>query len=282
MNTNDVPFAPLPKRVAKRRRLWIVIGVPCAIALGLLGWGGLTAVERNHEATAARAALNAFVAALREGRIEQTYRAAAPELRCRMSFQQFRGIAGYYAKMLLDVRSDVTLRRDWPLAPVADIELSTHYDQDLPHHAAMVKLDGGWRVAWIDQKTADEVRAEDARCGERSMHVAMIRQPLSDLLAGAETGDYSAFKGRFQSAQQEAADRAIGAFGKFRPHLAALREAARAEPAFTTDPAFDRDRVWRIEAVLGTEGERFAVRAEAVHDGGWKLTRFDLAAADKD
>lgn len=263
---------------SRRWTLGLAIGLPGAVALGLLVWGGQSAVTRNREATAARTALTAFLATVSEGRIDEAYREAAPELRCRMSAAQFRGLSGYYAQLKPGLHANVTLRNDWPLAHVADIEVSTHYDQDIPHHAAMLKLDEGWRLAWIDRNEASAVMAADARCGARSMHIALIRRPLRDLVLAFERGDYSVLEARFHPSRSDAARSLAAAYAHLRPKVGALSAALGAEPVFEGDPVQRADATLALTASLRAQGVRFAVRAEAAPDGGWKLTRFDVDA----
>lgn len=264
--------------MTKRRKLGLVIGVPSVLALGLIAWGGYWASLRIREGNAARAALSAFIAKLGEGRIDDAYRSAAPELRCRLPLAQFRGLVNYYAKLQPATHADVSLRHGWPYVHAADIELSTHYDQDIPHHAAMVKLDDGWRVAWIDRKPAAEVQALDRKCGERSMHIAMIRQPLRDLLEGFERNDYGALAGRFHRSRNQTAAGIEKSYARLKASAAALKEALGAEPAFDADPARN-DGGWSLAASLRAHAVRFSVRAELILDNDWKLMRLDVETA---
>lgn len=261
-----------------RWKLRVAIGVPSVLALGLIAWGGYWAALRIREGNAARAALSAFIAMLGEGRIDDAYRGAAPELRCRLPLAQFRGLAGYYAKLQPALHAEVSLRHGWPDVPVADIEVSTHYDQDIPHHAAMLKIDDGWHVAWIDRKPVAEVQAADRKCGERSMHISMIRQPLRDLLEGFGRGDYGALAGRFHRSRNHTASGLEKSYAPLKASAVALKEALGAEPAFSPDPIY-KDGGWSLAASLRAPTARFSVRAELILDGDWKLTRFDVNAA---
>jgi hypothetical protein len=260
-----------------RWNLRLAIGVPSVLALGLIAWGGYWITLRVREIDPARAALRAFLDTVREGRIEDAYRAAAPELRCRLPLDQFRSLAPYYAKMQLGSRADVSLRRPWPATPAADIDVSTHFDQDIPHHAALLKLDGAWRLAWIDRKPAETVEAADRRCGQRSTHIAMIREPLRHLVEGFERGDYSSLAGRFHASIPRSAAATEVAYARLKPKAAALKEALAAEPVFDADPAY-AGRAVTLAATLHGRGARFAIRAALVLDGDWKLVWFDIDA----
>lgn len=262
----------------KRWALRLVIGVPSVLALGFVAWGGYWASQRSREVGAARAAFNAFVLTLNQGRIEDAYRDAAPELRCRMTLAQFRGLADYYAKLQPGPHAQVSLGRGWPSVHAADVEVATHYDQDIPHHAAMVKLDGPWRLAWIDGKAADDVRERDRNCGERSMHIEMIRRPLRDLADGLERGDYAALAARFRAPADAA--RLAADYARLKPKAAALREALGGEPAFDAGPE-SGDRLRKLAASLRAQGVRFRVAARYVLDEDWKLDSFEVEAAQE-
>jgi hypothetical protein len=259
-------------------KLRLAIAIPSALALGLVAWGGYWVMLRVREINPARAALQTFLEAVREGRIDEAYRAAAPELRCRMTFEHFRGLASYYAKLQPGVGADIALRRGWPTTHLADIDVSTHYDQDIPHHAAMLKLEGGWRVAWIDQKPAAEVRSADVKCGVRSMHLAMIRGPVRDLIDGLERGEYTALAVQFHRAHSRAATAVAADYAHLKPKTAALKDALAAEPVFEAVPAYE-DGAWKLTASLRAQGVRFSVRAAYVADGDWKLTKLEVDAA---
>lgn len=263
--------------MAKRWFWGLAIAVPGAAALGFLAWGGHAAVERNREAIAARSSLAAFLLAVREGRLEEAYREAAPELRCRMSAEQFRGLVHYYAQMQPGLHANVTLRHGWPQAHLADIEVSTHYDQDVPHHAALLKLGAAWRVAWIDRRTAEEIQAADRRCGARSMHLAMLRQPLRDVLNGIERGDFTPLSERFHEARRGSATDLAAQFAPLKPNAAALADALVADPVFESENRPENGAV-TLAATFAARGMRFRVRAGYRLDGVWKLTAFGVDA----
>jgi len=263
----------------KRRKFGLIIAVPTVIALGVVAWGGYWASQRVREAREAQAALVAFIAAIGEGRIEEAYRGAAPELRCRMSLDQLRGLGNYYAKLQPGFRADVSLRHGWPLSHLADIEVSTHYDQDIPHHAALLKLEQGWRVAWIDQKPAAYVQSADRKCGERSMHVSMIRQPVREIVEGFERDDFSELARRFHSASGLTAEKAAALYAPLKPRAAALKETLLAEPLFGAESGCDAADRCKLVGFLPAPAMRFAFHAELVLDGGWKLMRFEVDAA---
>jgi hypothetical protein len=262
----------------KRWKLGLVIAVPSVLALGLVAWGGVTVMQRTGEAGAAQAALGAFLAMIREGRIDGAYRAAAPELRCRMTFEQFRGLGNYYSKLQPALHAYVSLRHGWPYSHIADIEVATHFDQDIPHHAALLKLDEGWRVAWIDRDPVADVQARDKRCGERSMHIAMIRGPAREIVDGLERGDYSALAARFHPSSGITAEKLAAAYAPLKPRAAALREALLGEPQFDANSICAESRC-KLAGNLAATAQRFAFRAELVLDGGWKLMRFEVDAA---
>jgi hypothetical protein len=262
----------------KRRKLGLVIAIPSLLALGLIAWGGYWAAFRIREGGVARAELVGFLAKVSEGRLDDAYRSAAPELRCRLSLGQFRGLAGYYGKLRPGFHAEITMPQAWPHYPLADIDVSTHYDQDIPHHAALVKLGDGWRVAWIDRKPAADVQAADRKCGERSMHIAMIRQPLLDLLAGFEIGNHRALADRFHPKQSRGPAAVAADYAHLKPKAAALKEALSAEPVFEHEPAQGRDDR-KLAASLRAHGVRFSVRANFVLDGDWKLMLFEIDAA---
>lgn len=262
----------------KRCKLGLVIGIPSGLALGLVAWGGVTVMQRTGEAGAARAAVGAFLAMIREGRIDGAYRAAAPELRCRMTLTQFRGLGNYYAKLQPALHANVSLRHGWPYSHIADVEVATHYDQDIPHHAALLKLEEGWRVAWIDREPVADVQARDKRCGERSMQIAMIRQPAREIVDGLERGDYSALAARFHSSSGATAEKLAAAYASLKPRAAALREALLGEPQFDASSGCGENRC-KLVGTLAATTQRFAFRAELVLDGGWKLVRFEVDAA---
>jgi hypothetical protein len=264
--------------MTRRWALRLVIGAPSVLALGFVAWGGYWASQRIREVGAARGSFSAFVATVSQGHIEDAYRGAAPELRCRMSLGQFRGLAGYYAKLQPGPHADVALKHGWPAVHTADVEVATHYDQDIPHHAAMVKLDGAWRLAWIDRRPATEVQARDRKCGERSMHIEMIRQPLRDLLDGLERGDYGALAARFHASRGRTAASLDEAYAPLKAHTAALKEALGAEPVFESAPV-EKDGGWSLAAALRAQSVRVSIRADLVFDGAWTLTRFDVDAA---
>lgn len=261
----------------KRWKLRLVIAVPSVLALGLVAWGGYWAALRIREGGAARAELVSFLAKVSEGRLDDAYRSAAPELRCRLSLEQFRGLVSYYAKLRPGFHANIAVRQGWPHYPLADIDVSTHYDQDIPHHAALLKLDDGWRVAWIDRKPAAEVQAQDRKCGERSMHIAMIRQPLHDLLDGFERGDYRVLAWRFHRSQSKVAPEVADDYAYLKPKAAVLKDALGTEPIFDADPAYSgNDRM--LAASLRAQGIRFSVRANYRQDGDWKLIVFEIDA----
>jgi hypothetical protein len=262
-----------------RWKIGLTIAVPSALVLAFIAWGGYWVMLRVREINPARAALQTFLESVRAGRLEEAYRAGAPEFRCRMTFEQFRGLASYYGKLQPGVGADVELRRGWPAMPLADIDVSTHYDQDIPHHAAMLKLEGGWRVAWIDRKPALEVQGADTKCGERSMHIAMIREPLRDLLQGLETGDYTALAARFHVEQGRGAAFAESDYARLKPKAAALKEALAADPMREPDAPASGD-LRKLGASLRAQGVRFAIRAHyRLVDRGWKLVLFEVDAA---
>jgi hypothetical protein len=263
-----------------RWKLGLAIAVPSMLALGFVAWGGYWSSQRVREGLDARTVVSAFITAISDGRVEEAYRAAAPELRCRMTPEQFRGLANYYGKLQPGLNASVSLRHGWPNHHVADIEVATHYDQDLPHHAALLKLEDGWRVAWIDRQAAAVVQAMDRKCGERSTHIAMIRGPILDLLQGFERGDYDALAERFHPSRNQTAASVARQYAQLQPKAAALKEAARAEPAFDADPAYAGNG-WKLTASLRGQGVKFSVRADLVLDGGWKLMRFDIDAASE-
>lgn len=264
--------------MTRRWALRLVVGVPSVMALGFVAWGGYWASLRSREVGAARTAFSAFVAALNQGRIEEAYRDAAPELRCRMTLAQFRGVADYYARLQPGPHAEVSLKHGWPYVHAADVEVATHYDQDIPHHAAMVKLEGPWRLAWIDSKAADEVRERDRDCGERSVHIEMLRQPLRELVDGLERGDYAALAARFR--KQVDGPGLAENYARLKPKLAALREALGAEPVFEGGPeSGDRER--KLAASLRGQGVRFQVKAHFVSDGEWKLVSFEVEASQE-
>ena len=262
----------------KRWKLGLVIGVPSVLALGLVAWGGITVMQRTGEAGAAQAALGAFLAMMREGRIDGAYRAAAPELRCRMTFEQFRGLGNYYSKLQPALHANVWLRHGWPYSDVADIEVATHFDQDIPHHAALLKLDEGWRVAWIDREPVADVQARDKRCGERSMQIAMIREPAREIVDGLERGDYSALGARFHSSSGLTREKLAAAYASLKPRVAALREALLGEPLFDASSGCGENQC-KLAGTLAAPAQRFTFRADLVLDGGWKLMRFEVNSA---
>jgi hypothetical protein len=253
-----------------RWKIGLAIAVPSVLALGFVAWGGYWASQRVREGLDARAAVSAFIATISEGRIEEAYRAAAPELRCRMTLEQFRGLANYYGKLQPGLNARVSLRHGWPNHHLADIEVATHYDQDIPHHAALLKLEDGWRVAWIDRQPAAVVQVMDRRCGERSTHAAMIRGPILALLQGFERGDYEALAQRFHPSRNQTAASVAGRYAHLQPKAA--------EPAFDADPV-STGKGWKLQASLRGQDVRFSVRAELVLESGWKLMRFDVDAA---
>jgi hypothetical protein len=263
-----------------RWKLGLVVAVPSVLALGFVAWGGYWASQRVREGLDARTAISAFIAAISEGRLEEAYRGAAPELRCRMTFEQFRGLANYYAKLQPGLNATVSLRHGWPYQHLADIEVSTHYDQDIPHHAALLKIEQDWRVAWIDRTAAAAAQAADKKCGERSMHIAMIRQPLLDLLDGFEGGDYGALAERFHASRNQTPAGIEKAYAPLKAKSAALKQAVQGELVFDAVPTQGAQDV-KLAASLRGEGMRFAVHADLVLDGGWKLLRLDVDAASE-
>lgn len=256
----------------------LAIAVPSALALGVIAWGGYWVTLRVREINPAREALNAFLDTVRDKRIDEAYRSAAPELRCRMSLAQFRGLADYYSKLQAGAGADISLARGWPSMHLADIDVSTHYDQDVPHHAAMLKLDDGWRVAWIDRMPAVEVRAADRKCGERSAEIEMIRRPLRDLLAGLERGDYTALAARMGGGKAEDAAALASRYGVLRIKAPALAAALETEPAFDAAPT-GGDGLRALAASVRAQGVRFSVRVRYRQDGEWRLERLDVDAA---
>jgi hypothetical protein len=261
-------------------KLGLAICVPSVFATGLIAWGGYLDIQRVTQSVSdmerARAALRAFLDAVRENRIEEAYRGGAPELRCRMSLEQLRGLSDYYGRLQLGAGTRIS-RANWPRAHLADIEVSTHFDQDTPRHAALLKLDEGWRVAWIDRYSAALMQGMDPRCGERSMHIALVRQPLIDLLHGLERGDYEALAARFHPSRKQTATNTASQYAHLLPKAAALREVVRAEPAFDAVPESTRTG-WKLAASLRAQGVRFSIRTELTLDDGWKLIRFDVDA----
>ena len=264
----------------KRWSLGLAIAVPSALALGVIAWGGYWVTLRVREINPARAALNAFLDAVREKRIDEAYRGAAPELRCRMSLAQFRSLAGYYAKLQTGAGADISLARGWPSTHLADIDVSTHYDQDVPHHAAMLKLDDGWRVGWIDRKPAVEVRAEDRKCGERSAQIEMIRRPARDLLAGLLSGDYRALAARFAGGEGKDAAALAAKYGILKAKAPALAAALETEPVFDAAPA-GGDRLRELAATVRAQGVRFSIRVRYRLAGAWTLERLDVDTASE-
>jgi len=145
--------------------------------------------------------------------------------------------------------------------------------------SAVLKPDGVWRVAWIDGMPAASVKSMDKKCGDRSMHIAMVREPIRDIVEGLERRDFAALARRFHPARGATSETLAAQHAALASRVAALKQAALAEPVFAPDPVYT-DGAWQLQGFVSTGAERFAFGAELKLDGGWRLMRFDLTSAN--
>jgi hypothetical protein len=261
----------------KRSKLAALIAIPAALAVGLFTSLTLFAPGMFGEAAGARNGLDRFLARVLAEDWERAYREAAPELRCRMTLDAFRAdaIARKLGALRPADRISTSLPRSWPRIAMADIDVSV--PGAAPLHAAVLKSDGVWRVAWVDRMPVASVQTQDRKCGDRSMHIAMIRTPLRDLVQGLDRRDFAALARRFQPSRAVTPEALAATYAALAPRAAALKEALRAEPVFAPDPGFT-DGAWQLQGFVSAGAERFAFRADLKIDGDWKLMRFDVDA----